>query len=140
MQVTSQGTDIPTTAHVHQRSIRLARAHVLVARLLLVGIFVQVFFAGIGVFTPVGFLPHAILGTALVASSFSLPILAGIGHLGHSTIKRSWLLLGLMILQGLLIDAGRLGLVYISALHPVNALLLLLTTLNLADIKAIFTR
>jgi hypothetical protein len=81
-----------------------------------------------------------ILGTLLVASSFSLPVLAGIGHLDHGTVKRSWLLLGLMILQGLLIDAGRLGLVYVSALHPVNALLLLLTTLNLADIKGIFTR
>jgi hypothetical protein len=140
MQVTSQGTHVPTTAHVHPRSIRLARAHVIVARLLLVGIFVQVFFAGLGVFTPVGFLPHVILGTLLVASSFSMPILAGIGHLGHGTIKRSWLLLGLMILQGLLIDAGRLGLVYVSALHPVNALLLLLTTLSLADIKGILTR
>ena len=139
MQVTSQGTDIPSTSRVHPR-IRLARAHVLVARLLLGGIFVQVFFAGLGIFTPVGFFPHVILGTVLVASSFSLPVLAGIGHLGHSTIKRSWLLLGLMILQGLLIDAGRLGLVYVSALHPVNALLLLLTTLTLADIKGIFTR
>ena len=139
MQVTSQGTDIPSISRVHPR-IRLARAHVLVARLLLGGIFVQVFFAGLGIFTPVGFFPHVILGTVLVASSFSLPVLAGIGHLGHSTIKRSWLLLGLMILQGLLIDAGRLGLVYVSALHPVNALLLLLTTLTLADIKGIFTR
>jgi hypothetical protein len=41
---------------------------------------------------------------------------------------------------GLLIDARHLGVVYVSALHPVNALLLLLTTLSLADIKAIFTR
>jgi hypothetical protein len=39
---------------------------------------------------------------------------------------------------GIEIDAGRLGLVYVS--HPVNALLLLLTTLSLADIKGIFTR
>jgi hypothetical protein len=53
----------------------------------------------------------------------TLPVIAGVGHLGQSTIKRSWLLVGLMLLQGLLIDAGRFGLVYVSALHPVNALL-----------------
>jgi hypothetical protein len=140
MHVTSQGTPVSAPAHAHARSIRLARAHVLVARVLLAGIFVQVFFAGLGVFTPVGFFPHVILGTILVASSLSLPILAGIGHLGHSTIRRSWLLAGLMILQGLLIDAGRLGLVYVSALHPVNALLVLLITLSLADVKGFFTQ
>jgi hypothetical protein len=140
MQVTSKGTNISASAHTHPRSIRLVRAHVIVVRVLLVGIFVQVFFAGLGIFTPVGFFPHLILGTILVASSLSMPILAGIGHLGQSVIRRSWLLAGLMILQGLLIDAGRLGLVYVSALHPVNAMLLLLITLSLADIKGIFTR
>jgi hypothetical protein len=81
-----------------------------------------------------------ILGTILVASSISLPILAGIGHLSRSAVRRSWLLVGLMILQGLLIDAGRLGLVYVSALHPVNAMLLLLMTLSLADVKGFFAR
>jgi hypothetical protein len=140
MRVTSDGTKVTATPYTHPRSLRLARAHVLVARVLLVGIFVQVFFAGLGVFTPVGFFPHVILGTTLVALSFSLPILAGLGHLGQSTIKRSWLLAGLMILQGLLIDAGRLGLVYVSALHPVNALLLMLVTLSLADVKSVFAR
>jgi hypothetical protein len=138
MQVTSQGATISAQAHAHPRSIRITQAHLIVARVLLVGIFVQVFFAGLGVFTPVGFFPHVILGSALVAASLSLPILAGIGHLGHSALKRSWLLAGLMLLQGLLIDAGRLGLVYISALHPVNAMLILLTTLSLANVTSIF--
>jgi hypothetical protein len=137
--------DIPTQSaaplhpsHTHQPSARLARAHVIVARILLVGVFGQVFFAGLGVFTPVGFFPHVILGTALVAASFSLPVIAGVGRLGQSAIKRSWLLAGLMILQGLLIDAGRFGAVYVAALHPVNALLILLVTVSLADIKSVF--
>jgi hypothetical protein len=140
MQIPAQGATLSTTTRAHQRNARLAAAHVIVARIVLGGVFVQVFFAGLGVFTPVGFLPHAVLGTALVASSFSLPILAGIGHLDHGTIRRSWLLAGLMILQGLLIDAGRLGLVYVSALHPVNALLILLVTLSLADVKGFLAR
>jgi hypothetical protein len=138
MQVPTHSTSIVAPALPHQRSARLARAHLIVARILLGGVFAQVFLAGLGVFTPVGFFPHVVLGTVLVASSFSLPVIAGVGHLGQGTIKRSWLLAGLMILQGVLIDAGRLGLVYVSALHPVNALLVLLTTLSLADIKGIF--
>jgi hypothetical protein len=139
MEVPTHGAEVSHAAHIHQPSARLARAHVIVARILLAGVFGQVFFAGLGVFTQVGFFPHAVLGTLLVAASFSLPVIAGIGRLGQSVIKRSWLLAGLMILQGLLIDAGRLGLVYVSALHPVNALLILLVTLSLADIKGVFT-
>jgi hypothetical protein len=140
MQVPTSGTMTAAPAHTHHRSARLAHAHLIVARVVLVGIFGQFFFAGLGVFTPVGFFPHVVLGTLLVASSFSLPVIAGVGHLGQSTIKRSWLLVGLMLLQGLLIDAGRFGLVYVSALHPVNALLLLLTTLSMAGIKGIFAQ
>src|SRR5262249_46539270 len=86
---------------------RAARAHRVMARVLLAGIAVQYFFAGLGVFGITSFLPHVIFGTLVVVASFALPIIAWRGHL-HTTIqRRSWLLGGLMILQGGLIDLGR---------------------------------
>jgi Family of unknown function (DUF6220) len=109
---------------------RLARTHRYIARLLLGGIAVQYFFAGLGVFGITSFLPHIILGTSLVIASFALPIIAWRGHLAKTTLRRSWLLAGLMILQGGLIDAGRV-IPVVSAFHPVNALLIALVTFTL---------
>lgn len=86
---------------------------------------------------------HVVLGTASGAASFSLAVVAGVGCLGQAVMKRSWPLVGLMTVHDLLIDAGRLGLAYVSALHPVNALLILLVTFSLSDIKGVcgvFTR
>lgn len=113
------------------RTSRGERAHIIISRLLLGGITLQIFFAGLGIFTTVGFLPHAILGALVISSSLALPIVAWRGHLDRSIQRISWLLVGLMILQGLLIDAGRLA-PAISALHPVNAMLLVLVTYHLA--------
>lgn len=113
------------------RTSRGERAHIIISRLLLGGITLQIFFAGLGIFTAVGFLPHAILGALVISSSVALPIVAWRGHLDRSIQRVSWLLVGLMILQGLLIDAGRLA-PAISALHPVNAMLLVLVTYHLA--------
>jgi hypothetical protein len=109
----------------------LARAHVIVARVLLVGIALQIFFAGIAIFGVYTFLPHMILGSLLIGASFSLPVLALTGHLGRSLVTRSWLLAGLMIVQGLLIDASHV-LPLFGAFHPVNAMLLVLVTYSLA--------
>ncbi len=109
---------------------RAARAHRVVARVLFGALALQLFFAGLGVFNVSGFLPHAILGTLIVAGSFALPIIAWRGHLPVALTRRSWLLAALMILQGLLIDAGRLAPI-ISALHPVTAMLLVLVTFSM---------
>lgn len=114
-----------------RRRERLDRAHRVTARFVLGAIGLQVLFAGIGVFGVYSFLPHAIFGSILILSSFSLPILAQISHLDRWVVRRSWLLAGLMVLQGLLIDAGHLVRA-ISALHPVNAMLLVLVTFTLA--------
>lgn len=109
----------------------LAWAHRLVARLLLGGIALQLFFAGLGVFGISSFLPHVIWGTIVVIASIALPLLAWRGQLGVSILRRSWLLVGLMVLQGALVDLGRLAPI-ISALHPVNAMVLALVTFELA--------
>lgn len=107
-----------------------ARVYRLLARVLLGALAVQLFFAGLGVFSITSFTPHAILGTVIVLASFAMPIVAWRGHLGSAILRRSWLLVALMLIQGLLIDAGHLVPV-VSALHPVNAMLLVLVTYGL---------
>jgi hypothetical protein len=115
-----------------RRSARWAnRWHRRIARVLLGGLALQLFFAGLGVFGVTTFLPHMILGTGIVLASLALPIVAWRGHLEAAVQRLSWLLAGLMLLQGLLIDLGRVVHV-ISALHPVNAMLLVLVTYSLA--------
>ena len=129
-------SDTPTEATVvlsPQRSERRAALiHQLIARILLGALALQLFFAGLGVFGITTFLPHVILGTVIVLASFALPVIAWRGHLGSMLLRRSWLLAGLMMLQGLLIDVGRIVPI-VSALHPVNAMLLVLVTYNLAS-------
>jgi hypothetical protein len=112
---------------------RAARAHIVIARILLGGVTLQIFFAGLGVFGVSSFLPHMILGTLVVLGSLALPLVAWRGHLEARLQRRSWLIFGLMILQGLLIDAGRL-IPLIAAFHPVNAMLLVLLVAGMAHI------
>jgi hypothetical protein len=121
----------PQLAPKHPAATRAARAHRLIARVLLGGLALQLFFAGLGVFGVYSFLPHAVLGSLVILTSVSLPLIAWRGHLGRAALGQSLLLAGLMILQGLLIDLGRV-LPIVSALHPVNAMLLVLVTYHLA--------
>lgn len=132
-QHTAESTEPQQSRQIRalRRRQRLAAAHVWAARVVLAGIAVQVFFAGIGVFGVGGFLPHAIFGAILILSSFSVPILALASRAERSLMLRSWLLAGLMILQGLLIDVGR-TVHLVAALHPVNAMLLVLVAYTLA--------
>lgn len=123
--------DIPQPAASRRLAPSAARLHRLIARGLLGGLALQLFFAGLGVFGITSFLPHMILGTLVVLASFALPIIAWRGRLERTLVRRSWLLVGLMLLQGLLIDAGHIVPI-VSALHPVNAMLLVLVTYSLA--------
>ncbi|HEY1391219.1 MAG TPA: DUF6220 domain-containing protein [Ktedonobacterales bacterium] len=112
---------------------RAARAHIAIARILLGGVTLQIFFAGLGVFGVSSFLPHMILGTLVVLGSLALPLVAWRGRLGAALLRRSWLVFGLMIVQGLLIDVGRI-VPLIAAFHPVNAMLLVLLVASMARI------
>jgi uncharacterized protein DUF6220 len=112
---------------------RAARAHIVIVRILLGGVTLQIFFAGLGVFGVSSFLPHMILGTLVILGSLALPLVAWRGHLGATLLRRSWLVFGLMILQGLLIDAGRI-IPLVAAFHPVNAMLLVLVIASMAHI------
>lgn len=124
------------TFRVRQQTIvalpgRAATAHAAIARLLLGGVMLQIFFAGLGIFGVSTFLPHMILGPLVILGSLALPLVAWHGHLASSLRHRSWLLFGLMILQGLLIDVGRI-IPLVAAFHPVNAMLLVLLVASMA--------
>ena len=127
---TATQTEVAIIASARPVAKRAAEVYRLLARVLLGALAVQLFFAGLGVFNITSFLPHAILGTVIVLASFAMPVVAWRGHLGSAILRRSWLLVALMLVQGLLIDAGRLVPI-ISALHPVNAMLLVLVTYGL---------
>ena len=112
---------------------RATRAHTVIARILVGGVTLQIFFAGLGVFGVSSFLPHMILGPLVILGSLALPLVAWRGHLGATLQHRSWLVFGLMIFQGLLIDAGRI-IPLVAAFHPVNAMLLVLVIASMARI------
>jgi hypothetical protein len=111
-------------------SSRAARAHRIIARVLLGALAIQFFFAGLGVFDVASFLPHIIFGTLIVIASFALPIIAWRGRLARTRALRSWALAGLMIIQGGLIDLGRIW-PLVAAFHPMNAMILALLTFSL---------
>ncbi|HKD76463.1 MAG TPA: DUF6220 domain-containing protein, partial [Ktedonobacterales bacterium] len=97
-----------TLSQTFSRRLSYARLHRNVARGLLSGIALQYFFAGLGVFGIASFMPHAIWGATLILTSFSLPVVALVGRLARNIIWRSSLVAGLMVVQGLLIDLGRI--------------------------------
>jgi Family of unknown function (DUF6220) len=135
-EATQPGTTTGTP--VQQQTItaipgRAAKTHTLIARILLGGVALQIFFAGLGVFGVSSFLPHMILGPLVILGSLALPLVAWRAHLGAALHRRSWLVFGLMIFQGLLIDAGRL-IPLVAAFHPVNAMLLVLLVASMARI------
>jgi hypothetical protein len=109
-----------------------AQAHLRVSQAVFAGIILQVFFAGLGLFTSAGFLAHALFAPALGAITLTLPLLARLGGVQRPLVMRSWGLVGLMLVQGLLIDLGRWFWMPISSLHPVNALALILVAYTLA--------
>ena len=115
---------------------RAATAHMVIARVLLGGVGLQIFFAGLAIFGVSTFLPHMILGPIVILGSLALPLIAWRGHLPASVLHRSWLVFALMIVQGLLIDAGRL-VPFVAAFHPVNAMLLVLLVAGLARIRLV---
>ena len=113
---------------------RAARAHIIVARVALGGVALQIFFAGLAIFGVATFLPHMILGPVVILGSLALPLIAWRGRLGAALTHRSWLVFALMIVQGLLIDAGRL-IPFIAAFHPLNAMLLVLLLVSMAHLS-----
>ncbi|MFI5271571.1 MAG: DUF6220 domain-containing protein [Ktedonobacterales bacterium] len=86
----------------------------------------QVFLAGAGIFTsPSWFAMHRFFGNALSVFPIAMLILALVGRQPRLRVVLSGLLFVLVGLQGALIQAPRsMGAPLISALHPVNALVI----------------
>jgi hypothetical protein len=98
----------------------------------------EFFLAGVGVFRAGSFGPHRTLGNLVIYASIVLLILAVVsvvtGTLDRWKVGLAGLLVVLMVLQYLLAsDFLQHGAPLISALHPVNGLLLLFVSYILAN-------
>lgn len=98
---------------------------------ILIGVIVEFFFAGIGIFHAASFQIHRITGVLLLAGSVLLFLLALIGRTGRKTIGFSTLLFVLMLIQPLLLQINQ---PFIQALHPVNGLVIMVTCLYLVRV------
>ena len=102
----------------------MARAHAMVGWGFVGLVALQFFLAGLGMFGASDFTSHAINGTLLLLVALVLVVLAAVGRLGRQAVTLSVLVLFLAALQHVL-PALRDGAPVVAALHPVNALVLL---------------
>jgi Family of unknown function (DUF6220) len=106
--------------------------HAVVASLVVVGLVVQVWLAGRGVFDPTtGFTTHRDLGYTLGLLPIVLLVLGLVGRMGRRAAIMAIALFLLVILQSVFIGM-RTSNPSIAALHPVNGFLILLVALLLA--------
>jgi Family of unknown function (DUF6220) len=91
------------------------------AVLFLLGVFVQVFLAGLTVFGGTSIDSHRVLGFALTVGALLMLVVAAVGRLPRPTILLTILLLGLAVLQTVLVN---IDVDEIAALHTVNALVI----------------
>jgi hypothetical protein len=103
-----------------------------VAWLLVAGLFVQVFLAGLGVFdSTTGFETHRDLGFALGILPIVMLVAGLAGGLGRRLVGIAALILGLFLLQSVLVGV-RTQAPAVAALHPVNGFLILLLSIVVA--------
>jgi len=112
--------------------IRATRyVYVVLLWLYLAAILFQIFLAGLGFFGTGGFGSHRDLGWTLHLGPLLLLIVAGLGQVGWRLIGWNGLLLLLVGVQPFL-PGARGSAPYIAALHPVNAVFIVLVNLELA--------
>jgi hypothetical protein len=112
---------------------RIARPiHVVVAWLLVAGLLVQVFLAGMGVFDSASsFITHRDWGYTLTLLPAVLIVTGLVGGFGRAQVVAAAVMLGQFILQSILV-LQRESSPAIAALHPVNGFLILLIAIWLA--------
>ena len=115
----------------------LYRAYQALAGIILVGVVLQFFLAGVGVFRAGSLGPHRTVGNLLIFAAIILLILAVVsiftGSLDRWKVGLTVVLVVLLLLQSLLAsDFLQDDAPIISALHPVNGLLLVYISYNLA--------
>ena len=113
--------------------MQIARtAHLVVASLLVAGLVVQIFLAGLGVFAGASnFATHRDWGYLLELLPILMAIAAFVGRLGRRQIWIAAAIFGLFLLQSILILA-REGTPAIAALHPVNGFLIVWLAVGVA--------
>ncbi len=106
---------------------RIARLiHLVASWMLVLGLLVQVFLAGMGVFDgPSSFATHRDVGYTLTALPFLLVITALVGGYGRGPAIVAGVMFGQFILQSVLV-LSRDSMPAIAALHPVNGFLIAL--------------
>ena len=110
----------------------LAALHAITASLLVVGLVLQVFLAGLGVFDdPTFFLTHRDTGYTLELWAFVVLIVAALAGAGRGQVGMAAAILGLFFVQSILV-AMRESAPAVAALHPVNGFLILLLSIVLA--------
>ena len=112
---------------------RIARPiHLVVAWLLVAGLLVQVFLAGMGVFSgPAEFATHRDFGYLLTLLPVVLVLTGLVGGMGRWQVIGAAVAFGQFILQSILV-LQRDSVPAIAALHPVNGFLVLLLATGLA--------
>ncbi|MBA2634742.1 MAG: hypothetical protein H0U86_17390 [Chloroflexi bacterium] len=112
---------------------RIARPiHIVVAWLFVAGLLVQVFLAGMGVFSgPSSFIAHRDTGYLLTLVPVILLVTALVGRFGRWQAIAAAAMVGQFILQSILV-LQRDSVPAIAALHPVNGFLILLIAVWLA--------
>jgi hypothetical protein len=103
--------------------------HLIVACLFVAGLFVQVFLAGLGVFSSTsGFTTHVGVGYSLSLLPIILVVVGLVGGLGRRLALLAVLEFALFILQSVFV-AMRTSAPAVAALHPVNGFLILVIAL-----------
>jgi Family of unknown function (DUF6220) len=112
---------------------RVARPiHLVVAWLLVIGLLVQVFLAGMGVFdSSTAFTTHRDFGYTLTLLPVLLIVTSLVGGFGRPEAIAAAVMFGQFILQSVLV-LQRGSIPAIAALHPVNGFLILLIAVWLA--------
>lgn len=105
------------------------RAHLVVAWLLVAGVVVQVFLAGLGVFDDPGtFITHANWGYMLEGLPIVMLVLAAIGRLGRRQVLFAIGMFAMFLLQSVFVVL-RVDMPMVAALHPVNGFGILLVAI-----------
>ena len=118
----------------------LAALYAIAASILVVGLVLQVFLAGLGVFDdPTFFLTHRDTGYTLELVAFVVIVLAAVARAGRAQIGIAALIFGLFLLQSVFV-AVRVSSPAVAALHPVNGFLILLLSIVLVRRAWAFAR
>ena len=118
----------------------LAVLYAIAASILVVGLVLQVFLAGLGVFDdPTFFLTHRDTGYTLELVALVVIVLAAIARAGRAQIGIAALIFGLFLLQSVFVGVRETA-PAVAALHPVNGFLILLLSIVLVRRSWAFAR